>query len=211
MKEGDIILCVFCKRNKFKTYFTNPGQLKLTCGNQCSRKYTVERINRETLMTTTYPMVLNMPKLLVYGFIILFLLSLSFPLFGQDSLMVTQGDTIEFHATEVTTLEDGTPVPAGDVLRYYVHIFYEDGTWEQLIHDDLMQYPSGSNIIVEADATSKIGTHRIEAWVIRVKPPGAGGELNIPSEKTILTLTVEQSIDNRPPATWIITIHKKGG
>lgn len=141
---------------------------------------------------------------------------MAYPVFGQTSLTVMQGDVIQFLATQVTTLaaKDGLAggvIPSGDILLYHIHIIYDDGSEGQFIHNDPMQFPSGTNIIIEANATGKVGTHRIEAWSVRIKPSSSGGENNIVAEKTILTLTVEANIDNRPPAKWIITIHPKEG
>ncbi len=139
----------------------------------------------------------------------LLVMLMAISVFGQTSLTVMQGDVIEFHATQVATLEDGDPVPASDFIFYNIHIFYENGESEQLLNNSPMQFPNGTTIIVESDATAKIGTHGIEAWPVRVKPSGAGGMLTIEAEKTILILTVEQDIDNRTPAKWIISIHPK--
>ncbi len=141
--------------------------------------------------------------------LIFFLMFLPVIALGQTSLTVMQGDVIEFHATQVTTLEDGSKIPDTDILLYHIHIFYEDGVEGMLIHNDPMQFPSGANIIVEANATGKVGTHRIEAWSVRVKPSGSTGNNNIVAEKTILTLIVEADINDRPPANWIITIQPK--
>ncbi len=148
------------------------------------------------------------------NFIVVAFLLIATSLFGQNSLTVMQGDVIEFHATQVTTLaaKDGLAggdIPSGDVLRYHIHIKYVDGSEEPLIHNSLMEFPDGANIIVEANATGMVGTHIIEAWSVRIKPQGSGGENNIPAQKTILTLTVEPIIDDRPPAKWIITIQPK--
>ncbi len=148
------------------------------------------------------------------NFIVVTFLLMATSLFGQNSLTVMQGDVIELHATQVTTLAakdglDAGGVPDGDILLYHIHILYEDGFEEQIKHNDPMQFPSGANIIVEANATGMVGTHIIEAWSVRIKPTSSGGENNIAAQKTILTLTVEANIDNRPPAKWIIIIQPK--
>lgn len=136
-------------------------------------------------------------------FIVIFLLFTS-NVWAQSSLTVKEGDIIEFRATEVTTLDDGNSMPAGDVLLYQIQIIYENGIIDKLLQNDPMQFVDGTNIIVESNATKIIGAHRIEAWVDRVRANGS-----ISSEKTILSLTVEEKIDNRAPAKWIITIHPK--
>ncbi len=132
--------------------------------------------------------------------------------FGQTSLTVTEGDTIELRVTEVTTLDDGSPIPSGDLLVYHIHLLYESGGQEEIKHNALLEFPDGGkDIIVEANATTKVGTHKIEAWAVRRKPSGSGGDNNIAAEKSILILIVEPRIDNRAPGKLIITIHPKEG
>ncbi len=194
-------------------YFYATKKWKETCCGQCGQWLRLLRIKEKEnrMMVKTYPMFLNIPKLLAYSLIVLFLLSLTFPLFGQTSLTVMQGDTIEFRATQVIVLDDGSPIPDGNILLYHIHIIYEDGVEDMLIHNNPMQFPGGTNIIIEANATGKVGIHRIEAWPVRVKPSGSAGKNNIAAKKRIMTLTVEANIDDRAPAEWIITIHPKGG
>jgi hypothetical protein len=131
-------------------------------------------------------------------------------LIGQTFLTVIEGDTIELRVTEVTTLVDGDPLPSGDLFVYHIHLLYEDGSQEELKHNALLEFSDeGKDIIIEANATNKVGTHKIEAWAVRRKPSGSGGDNNIAGGKAILDLIVKARIDNRPPARLIITIHPK--
>ena len=87
VKENDLVRCVYpgCLNDFSPQYFANINKWKETCGTQCSMALRMlrkkERENR--VMITTSPMRLKAPRLLVYGFVILFLLALAFPLFAN--------------------------------------------------------------------------------------------------------------------------------
>jgi len=128
---------------------------------------------------------------------------------NDTQLTVIQGDTVELRVIEVTTLNDGDPLPPTDIFLYHIRALYEDGATEDLKQNDPLSFVEGAKIVVEADLTAKVGLHTIRAWVTRLKPSGAAGENNIPSVFTVLKLKVDPRIDNRPPARLIITIHPK--